>query len=302
MALFLQCLQAFTDKPELLRNMMGLLGNVAEVKELRPRLMKDDYLQVFSDLLDSTSDGIEVSYNAAGILAHLVSDGAEQWERHGIRAVRRDQVLARMGRAIERWALLAKRNINYRSFEPILRLLGVRHTPQAQHWAVWALANLTQVYRFLKLENSAQKDEDDERRAQDSGHSRRVCRILRSECWRQVRFLYDYLRVLCLCGNPATTGLRKHREHLQLVAQVTEFLWQRVRLGFPKKMRPATPTQGGLTILGDVDVPEDVARTLSKGPKYSVEPRCFLISEVMNQLACIATLDKDTGRQMYILS
>ncbi|KAM7304731.1 protein zer-1 homolog [Ixodes scapularis] len=137
---------AFTDKPELLRNMMGLLGNVAEVKELRPRLMKDDYLQVFSDLLDSTSDGIEVSYNAAGILAHLVSDGAEQWERHGIRAVRRDQVLARMGRAIERWALLAKRNINYRSFEPILRLLGVRHTPQAQHWAVWALANLTQVY------------------------------------------------------------------------------------------------------------------------------------------------------------
>lgn len=146
MALFLQCLQAFTDKPELLRNMMGLLGNVAEVKELRPRLMKDDYLQVFSDLLDSTSDGIEVSYNAAGILAHLVSDGAEQWERHGIRAVRRDQVLARMGRAIERWALLAKRNINYRSFEPILRLLGVRHTPQAQHWAVWALANLTQVY------------------------------------------------------------------------------------------------------------------------------------------------------------
>ncbi|CAN7992782.1 unnamed protein product [Ixodes hexagonus] len=146
MALFLQCLQAFTDKPELLRNMMGLLGNVAEVKELRPRLMKDDYLQVFSDLLDSTSDGIEVSYNAAGILAHLVSDGAEQWERYGIRAVRRDQVLARMGQAIERWALLAKRNINYRSFEPILRLLGVRHTPQAQHWAVWALANLTQVY------------------------------------------------------------------------------------------------------------------------------------------------------------
>lgn len=146
MVLFLECLRAFTDKPELLRNMMGLLGNVAEVKKLRPRLMKDEYLQVFSDLLDSTSDGIEVSYNAAGILSHIASDGPELWEQHGIRSVSREQVLGRMVRAIERWTLATKRNINYRSFEPILRLLSVDHTPEAQHWAVWALANLTKVY------------------------------------------------------------------------------------------------------------------------------------------------------------
>lgn len=146
MTLFLECLRIFTDKPELLRNMMGLLGNVAEVKELRPRLMRDEYLLVFSELLDSESDGIEVSYNAAGILAHILSDGVESWDQACIQAVSRDQVLVRMRQAIDRWALVTKRNINYRSFEPILRLLQCEHTPEAQHWAVWALANLTQVY------------------------------------------------------------------------------------------------------------------------------------------------------------
>lgn len=32
-----------------------------------------------------------------------------------------------------------------RSFEPILQLLNVEHTPAVQHWALWTLANLTKV-------------------------------------------------------------------------------------------------------------------------------------------------------------
>lgn len=52
--------QCFNDKEELLRNMMGLVGNVAEVKHLRNRLMKSEFITVFSNLLDSDSDGIEV--------------------------------------------------------------------------------------------------------------------------------------------------------------------------------------------------------------------------------------------------
>ena len=54
--------------------------------------------------------------------------------------------------AIESWELTTSRNINYRSFEPILRLVDVFDTPQVQHWAVWALANLTTgSYSFWKL-------------------------------------------------------------------------------------------------------------------------------------------------------
>ncbi|KAJ8321169.1 hypothetical protein KUTeg_001294 [Tegillarca granosa] len=110
MEYFLKCLMKFPDKPELLRNMMGLMGNIAEVKDLRPKLMIPDYITVFSDLLDSKSDGIEVSYNSAGMLAHIISDGEKYWT---ISCPSR-------GEASE--------------------------TPAAQYWAVWALCNLTKVY------------------------------------------------------------------------------------------------------------------------------------------------------------
>ncbi|KAL1396531.1 hypothetical protein pipiens_002654 [Culex pipiens pipiens] len=143
MEYFLGCLKLFPDKDDLLRNMMGLLGNVAEVKELRPRLMTPEFITEFANLLDSSSDGIEVSYNAAGVLAHIASDGETAW---AISKPTRDRVLIRMVEAIERWDLSAERNINYRSFEPILGLIRCYHTPACQHWAVWALANLTKVY------------------------------------------------------------------------------------------------------------------------------------------------------------
>lgn len=142
MNLFLQCKGKFPNHHDLLRNMMGLLGNVAEVKELRPHLMTSDFVAEFLMLVDSMSDGIETSYNAAGVLAHMASDGPESWT---ISYPTRQEVLDKMVVALDRWDLNTKRNINYRSFEPILRLVKVVHTPQCQHWAVWALANLTRT-------------------------------------------------------------------------------------------------------------------------------------------------------------
>lgn len=124
--------------------MMGLLGNVAEVKELRHYLVTPEYLSVFSRLLDSQSDGIEVSYNAAGVISHIASDGPQVWT---VAEPSRNYVLNKMVLAIDRWDLNSQRNINYRSFEPILYLVKVYHTPECQRWAVWALANLTKVYR-----------------------------------------------------------------------------------------------------------------------------------------------------------
>uniref|UniRef100_A0A0K8TN85 Protein zer-1 homolog n=1 Tax=Tabanus bromius TaxID=304241 RepID=A0A0K8TN85_TABBR len=143
MKYFLMCLWSFPDREELLRNMMGLLGNVAEVSWLRQQLMTTEFITVFANLLDSDSDGIEVSYNAAGVLAHIAADGEAVWT---ISTPTRTEVLARMGNAIERWNLDSERNINYRSFEPILALVNCYETPECQHWAVWALANLTKVY------------------------------------------------------------------------------------------------------------------------------------------------------------
>ena len=122
--------------------MMGLLGNVAEVPQLRPKLMTKEFVEEFANLLDSVKDGIEVSYNAAGVLAHMASDGAQAWT---VSKPGREEVLCRMSRAIARWDIMSKRNIHYRSFAPMISLARVSHTAQCQLWAVWALANLTSV-------------------------------------------------------------------------------------------------------------------------------------------------------------
>ncbi|KPM11423.1 hypothetical protein QR98_0099930 [Sarcoptes scabiei] len=126
---------------------MGLLGNVSECDDLRYHLRKKDFINRFVMLLDSQSDGIEVSYNSAGILAHLISDALPLWDDPS-EPYENDKarILMKMDEAISRWDLNSKRNINYRSFKPILRLLrNIDIVWQAQYWAVWALANLTRV-------------------------------------------------------------------------------------------------------------------------------------------------------------
>uniref|UniRef100_A0A674EKY4 Protein zer-1 homolog n=1 Tax=Salmo trutta TaxID=8032 RepID=A0A674EKY4_SALTR len=133
----------FPDKQELHRNMLGLLGNVAEVRGLRPQLLTPQFISVFSNLLDSKADGIEVSYNACGVLSHIVFDGPEAW---AMEEPLRDTVMDKMMDAIQSWDVTSRRNINYRSFEPILRLLPQSIAPVSQHWATWALFNLVSVY------------------------------------------------------------------------------------------------------------------------------------------------------------
>lgn len=64
-----------------------------------------------SDLLRSSSDGIEVSYNACGVLAHMVADGEQAWT---IQSPTRAYVHVMMLAAIRCWNLKTRRHINYR--------------------------------------------------------------------------------------------------------------------------------------------------------------------------------------------
>merc|ERR1719233_707018 len=132
MELFLQCKETFPNRPDLLRNMMGLLGNVAEVKQCRKRLMTPAFVEEFSFLLDSHTDGIEASINAAEVLSHMASDGPAAWT---ISCPARDFVLERLVRAVDTWDINTDRNINYNTLSPILGLLSVTHTRECQLWA-----------------------------------------------------------------------------------------------------------------------------------------------------------------------
>jgi Zyg-11 family protein len=59
---------------------------------------------------------------------------------------KRDDVVNRMKVTISRWKINTKLNYSYNSFKPFLHLLrSYQSTPEALHWAVWSLANLTRV-------------------------------------------------------------------------------------------------------------------------------------------------------------
>lgn len=55
----------------------AMQNNIAEVRELHGELMVQSFLDHISALLHSPE--VEVSYFAAGILAHLTSRGEEAW-------------------------------------------------------------------------------------------------------------------------------------------------------------------------------------------------------------------------------
>uniref|UniRef100_A0AC35TYF9 Zyg eleven-related protein 1 n=1 Tax=Rhabditophanes sp. KR3021 TaxID=114890 RepID=A0AC35TYF9_9BILA len=142
LALFYKCYTSFNAEREVVRNILGLLGNIAEVKLLRSQMMKDEYIKIFCDLLNDNVEngGIEISYNAAGVLSHLVSDGEQAWK--GI-VTSRDDVMNNINNVISKWNVHTRRFINYRSFKPILALVPLFDSPASQKWALFALANLS---------------------------------------------------------------------------------------------------------------------------------------------------------------
>ncbi|KNC77189.1 hypothetical protein SARC_10342, partial [Sphaeroforma arctica JP610] len=137
----------------LLRNMLGLVGNVAEVPSLRHWLLSDVILKFLTNLLQRsrTHMDIEVGYNAAGILAHLCSETAPVWQQYNVQ-ISRTSVLSTLNESVRSWDLRTERTIKYRSLVPIVDL-ALAGCPEAQAWAMWALVNLCSVYpsRYVPL-------------------------------------------------------------------------------------------------------------------------------------------------------
>lgn len=118
---------------------------MAEVKHLRNRLMKVEYIEMLRQMLHINNGEIEIPYNAAGVLVHLLSDADCDWSEIGLCS--KEEIVKDLENAIDDWQIKSERSINYRSFEPIFRLVNNYETPICQRWSCWALANLTSVYR-----------------------------------------------------------------------------------------------------------------------------------------------------------
>lgn len=80
--LYLDVLNVFPGDESIETKVLGLLNNIAEVADLRERLMKDEFISTLRKLMHSKH--IDVSYFATGIVAHLACGGSEQWTADGV--------------------------------------------------------------------------------------------------------------------------------------------------------------------------------------------------------------------------
>jgi Zyg-11 family protein len=132
--LFLNVLKTFKDDSAIETKVLGLLNNIAEVVKLRHSLMMDSLMNELFVLLKS--ENIDVSYFAAGIVAHLASDGADQWT---VASHTRAEMLGELKSAVSQWKVPDSEMVAYRSFRPFFTLLRIDMDYQVQLWAVWAI-------------------------------------------------------------------------------------------------------------------------------------------------------------------
>ncbi|XP_036150021.1 protein zyg-11 homolog B isoform X3 [Monomorium pharaonis] len=136
MELFLEVLDSFQGESSVETKVLGLLNNIAEVDHLRPRLMQPRFIKMLSTLLDS--EHIDVSYFAAGIAAHLLSDGSRAWCNMPSQPSR-VQLLDQLVHAVTHWQTPQGEMVAYRSFQPFFPLLRCTDAYPVQLWAVWAI-------------------------------------------------------------------------------------------------------------------------------------------------------------------
>uniref|UniRef100_A0A4W3HUI8 Zyg-11 family member, cell cycle regulator n=1 Tax=Callorhinchus milii TaxID=7868 RepID=A0A4W3HUI8_CALMI len=135
--LFMKVLESFPGEPSIQQKVLGLLNNIAEVKELHPQLMKRNFIDHIGFLLHNKE--VEVSYFAAGIIAHLISRGLHTWT---LDLDLRTSLLEQLNSVILNWPTPECEMVAYRSFSPFFPLLACSDTPGVQIWAVWAMQHV----------------------------------------------------------------------------------------------------------------------------------------------------------------
>ncbi|XP_011539783.1 protein zyg-11 homolog A isoform X2 [Homo sapiens] len=133
--IFIQVLETFSESA-IQSKVLGLLNNIAEVRELSSKLVTEDVLKHINSLLCSRE--MEVSYFAAGIIAHLTSD-RQLWIS---RDFQRRTLLQDLHATIQNWPSSSCKMtalVTYRSFKTFFPLLGNFSQPEVQLWALWAM-------------------------------------------------------------------------------------------------------------------------------------------------------------------
>ncbi|KAH7956447.1 hypothetical protein HPB52_009827 [Rhipicephalus sanguineus] len=99
-----------------------------------------------------------------------------------------------------------------------------------------------------------------------------MCRILRSEASRQVRFLTDCLQIVNYSEMSSPSAQRRFLGDLRLASQTADFLWGNLVVRRPRSKRQNSEQGKDIKGLGDASVPKNVADLLKLGPKFCEHP------------------------------
>jgi len=134
MQLYMQLLEAFSADQSVKTKVLGLLNNIAEVRELRRCLIFDEFINQLRPLLSVRN--IEVSYFAAGIAAYLSCNPQDDfWNKLELRT----QLVSELEFAVKSWRSPKSEMVSYRSFKPFFQLLEIGQAVPVHLWAIWAI-------------------------------------------------------------------------------------------------------------------------------------------------------------------
>nr|KAF6445718.1 zyg-11 family member B, cell cycle regulator [Molossus molossus] len=141
--LFMRVLESFPTESSIQQKVLGLLNNIAEVQELHSELMWKDFIDHISSLLHSVE--VEVSYFAAGIIAHLISRGEQAWT---LSHSQRNSLLDDLHSAILKWPTPECEMVAYRFSSQGLLFLNVhlqdqKSTSEKKIFLCWYLVLVT---------------------------------------------------------------------------------------------------------------------------------------------------------------
>ena len=132
--LYLEVLRCYKGLASVEMKVLGLLNNIAEVPALRSSLLQPLFITCLRQLLSSAS--IDVSYFAAGIFAHLMSD-QDTWT--ACSHLPCQEIAQQLVSVVLSWKSPENEMVAYRSFNPFLPLMRCDSAPEVQLWAVWAI-------------------------------------------------------------------------------------------------------------------------------------------------------------------
>lgn len=195
LTLYMLVLRTFKDVASVETKTLGLLNNIAEVPSLRASLINYEFISSLSNLLKS--EFIDVSYFAAGIFAHLLSDSNSDWSKA---QVDKETIAMDLVNAVLSWKQPEIEMVAYRSFNPFLPLLRCHESPQVQLWAVWAIhhvcsKNALRYSEMLLQEDTLNLFKTVYNLAEKNGHSyivilcRETLQKMRSVCPHEARRL-----------------------------------------------------------------------------------------------------------------